>query len=721
MPRARPAPTSPRALYRAFLDRVGVCDPSVTEPPAPLDPDATPDLLGAVFVRQLHQKSHSAYYTPPRISQYLARTVVHDLIPQSVNALDADECEHLLTTALPKLRILDPACGAGDLLVATFHALFEMYREVLARSQAFDSSALTKLARDLTPSVVAAEIVSRNLFGVDLMPEAIEVAELRLKLAVAESLSPGSTLPELKTNLRHGNALIGLLDSAADPDAALLRQFRALGIAVERASGERPVSKEDLDALHPLHWAAAFGSAGFDAVIANPPWDIFKPNAREFFERHSDLVTKRKMSMEEFDATREGLLEDDEIREAWEEYVSSYRHVSAWFRSAPQFQHQASLVNGRRVGTDTNLYKLFTEQAFNLLRPGGVAGLVLPSGIYTDLGAKRLRELLFDQTKLTRLIGFENRRPLFEDVHRSFKFVLLTFRKEPRTESFPAVFMQHSLDVLDRFPGGAVELRTDLVRSLAPDSLSLMELKSPRDVEIAAKMIRHPLLGNRVKLSSEFHMTSDRKLFKTHPGEGRLPLFEGKMIWQFRDDFAVARYWVDEEEGRRALLPKVAALTDRLAYQSPRLGIRAIAANTNERTLIATLLPPNVFCGNSLLVASVQRDEALYLLALLNSFVVDAFLRSKVTTNVNIFYLRQLPIPLFDPEADWCRTLVQLSEALLNGTPDEDLKRARMEALVARLYGLDLNDFEHILKAFPLVDPTVRNRARKAFDEGLTT
>jgi hypothetical protein len=92
-----------------------------------------------------------------------------------------------------------------------------------------------------------------------------------------------------------------------------------------------------------------------------------------------------------------------------------------------------------------------------------------------------------------------------------------------------------------------------------------------------------------------------------------------------------------------------------------------------------------------------------------------------VTTNVNIFYLRQLPIPLFDPEADWCRTLVQLSEALLNGTPDEDLKRARMEALVARLYGLDLNDFEHILKAFPLVDPTVRNRARKAFDEGLTT
>ena len=38
------------------------------------------------------------------------------------------------------------------------------------------------------------------------------------------------------------------------------------------------------------------------------------------------------------------------------------------------------------------LYKLFTEQCYNLLRvKGGTCGIVIPSGIYSDLGTKQLR------------------------------------------------------------------------------------------------------------------------------------------------------------------------------------------------------------------------------------------------------------------------------------------------------------------------------------------
>ena len=49
-------------------------------------------------------------------------------------------------------------------------------------------------------------------------------------------------------------------------------------------------------------------------------------------------------------------------------------------------------------------------------------------------------------------------------------------------------------------------------------------------------------------------MTSDKELFRTEPGPGRLPLYEGKMIHQFEDRFAPPRYWVDEKAGWRALL-----------------------------------------------------------------------------------------------------------------------------------------------------------------------
>jgi hypothetical protein len=145
---------------------------------------------------------------------------------------------------------------------------------------------------------------------------------------------------------------------------------------------------------------------GFDAIITNPPWEIFKPDAKEFFADHSNLVTKKKMDIKSFEKEQKKLLQDIEVSNAWLEYQSNFPHISAYYRSAEQYKNQISIVNGKKAGTDINLYKLFVEQCFNLLRRGGECGIVIPSGIYTDLGTKQLREMLFSQTKVTGVILF---------------------------------------------------------------------------------------------------------------------------------------------------------------------------------------------------------------------------------------------------------------------------------------------------------------------------
>ena len=125
-------------------------------------------------------------------------------------------------------------------------------------------------------------------------------------------------------------------------------------------------------------------------------------------------------------------------------------------------------MNGKKAGTDINLYKLFLEQCYNLLRTGGQCGVVLPSGIYTDLGAKQLRELLFGCAHVTGLFGFENRKMIFENVDSRFKFVVLTFGKGGRTETFPAAFMRHDTAELRDFPRrGALPVSVELVRRLS--------------------------------------------------------------------------------------------------------------------------------------------------------------------------------------------------------------------------------------------------------------
>jgi hypothetical protein len=266
---------------------------------------------------------------------------------------------------------------------------------------------------------------------------------------------------------------------------------------------------------------------GFDAIITNPPWEIFKPNAKEFFESFSDLVHKKKMRIEDFEKAKATLLRDKDIRATWLAYLSNFPHVSAWYRQARQYQRQVSYVNGKKVGSDVNLYKVFLEQTLNLLRLKGHCGILTPSGMYTDLGTKALREALFDSSRIQSLFGLSNEKFIFQDVHHAQKFTMLSFEKGGETQAFEAAFRINPREAIEpnrletflHSPSAHVIISIELIRRISPDSLSIMEFKSPRDIEIAEKMLAHPMLGEKLKeawnirVSAEFHMTNDSDLF----------------------------------------------------------------------------------------------------------------------------------------------------------------------------------------------------------------
>lgn len=550
----------------------------------------------------------------------------------------------------------------------------------------------------------------------------------------------------------------------------LLSEFKTLGIKYEQATWDRKNEEEgkaqkrnltaaDIAKLQPFHWGYEFDKVlnergGFDAIITNPPWEIFKPNSKEFFEQFSNLIAKKKMTIHEFEKAQAKLLKDPEVRAAWLEYLSSFPHVSAIYRSSPEYKNQISVLNGKKAGSDINLYKLFLERSFNLLRDGGRCGIITSGGVYTDLGTKQLREMLFSECVLDTLFGLSNERFIFENVHHAQKFCLLVFEKGGVSRQFTVAFRINpreaiAAEKLDYFLNSDdehLQIPVELVRRLSPDSLSIMEFKSKLDIAIAEKALQFPLLGEEiddkwnVRLTAEFHMTNDSGLFKMSPGEGRLPLYEGKMIWLFDDRFAQERYWVDEKQGRKALLGKDHDSRQVLDYQRYRCGIRAVASNTNERSLVSSVIPAEVFCGNSVLttVTSLLDDhQTVFLVAVLNSLVVDALLRMKVTTNINMFYLYQLPIPRLTKNDLVFKRIVERAARLICTTPDFDALakavgmsdhksgatnatertrlRAELDALVAHLYGLTEEEFSHILISFPLIDRSTKDATLAAY------
>ena len=856
--------------------------------PSGKDDEINPDVLGYIFEKYINQKEFGAYYTKPEITNYLCERTINKFISEKLippqpplikggseeeeeeekspfSKVDTEQkvplfkggwgdqflnnqlCQQLLDDVLPQLSILDPACGSGAFLVAALQHLIKIYTAIFDFIQVSgheeNQARLSKIQQD-HPSLdyyIKKRVITDNLYGVDIMEEAVEIAKLRLFLSLvasAKTVDDLEPLPNVDFNIMAGNSLIGLIrvddqrfdnvgetkqgnilqslnsqnyqailneknesirmykehafivgkpeDTAQEDrlqilkrnindvnqqslvklNELLLDEFGNLKIKYEEVQLKgKPVKRvlniADMEGLKPFHWGYHFdqiiAKGGFDIILGNPPWEIFKPQAKEFFAEYSDLVTKNKMDIKTFEKEQKQLLENPEVATAWLKYQSQYPHVSLYFRSAEQYLNQISVVNGKKQGTDINLYKLFVEQCLNLLSPHGECGLVIPSGIYTDLGTKQLREMLFSQTKITGLFCFENKKAIFEGVHKSFKFVVLTFQNlvganghSPLplqgTISFPAKFMRHDVGELNSFPDDdCLHISVDLIKRLSPDSISVMEFKSDLDIFIAEKMSQFPLLGEEIqdkwniKLTQELHMTNDSYLFHKEYHEGLVPLIQGNMFHQFNYNFAEPKYWIELSEGRKKLLGKNEDNKQKLSYQDYRLVHRRIASSTNERSLIACVLHKNRFCADT--AQSIKNllpyNVTLFLTGVFNSFVLDYEIRKRITSHLDMHFMYSLTIPRLTEKDPFFQEIVERAAKLICTTPEYDELakevgleshkngiteerergkiRAELDGIIAHLYGLTEGEFSHILSTFPIVAETVKDAALKAY------
>jgi hypothetical protein len=108
-----------------------------------------------------------------------------------------------LSRLLESLTVLDPTCGTGAFLIAALNVLHSIRSHCLERMALLGVKELS-----CRPKQMGQQIIEQNLFGIDLLPEAVELCRLRLRLEAGT---------EIKDNLRVGNML---LDETARPQAA---------------------------------------------------------------------------------------------------------------------------------------------------------------------------------------------------------------------------------------------------------------------------------------------------------------------------------------------------------------------------------------------------------------------------------------------------------------------------------------------------------------------
>ena len=264
------------------------------------------------------------------------------LMEDYLSRLSADECS-IAFEVLRDLKVCDPTCGSGAFLLAALDVLDPMYTAVFERAQ--EISEVGDGPRFLHEAAshpnerywLLKTTCLNNLFGLDIMGEAVEIARLRMFLKLVAQLDKVSEiepLPDLDFNIKAGNLLVGIADTedarrrfgasllaleglsvaeeAANQAAAAYSRYtlaQASGVADEQARGKRRLATQirtatdtaDL-ALHkmrseplpfetwkeshqPFHWFAEFPSVwqqgGFDVVVGNPPY-IAKKTIRDY-------------------------------------------------------------------------------------------------------------------------------------------------------------------------------------------------------------------------------------------------------------------------------------------------------------------------------------------------------------------------------------------------------------------------------------------------------
>ena len=277
------------------------------------------------------------------------QTFAQDVIAGS----DDPELIRAFWRAVNSVSILDPTCGSGAFLFAALNILEPIYvacleamRGLLEDEGHSERNCHPEAMRDfgkVLDSVsehvneryfILKSIIVNNLFGVDIMDEAVEICKLRLFLklvAQLESYDKIEPLPDIDFNVRAGNTLVGFasmheiqrslgtdlvkklalpaIEERAERADRAFREFRKMqtdhGMSPSAATGAKSDLREQLAGLRaeldcylasefdvksddkeayegwrkshlPFHWFVEFygimDGGGFDVIIGNPPY-----------------------------------------------------------------------------------------------------------------------------------------------------------------------------------------------------------------------------------------------------------------------------------------------------------------------------------------------------------------------------------------------------------------------------------------------------------------
>jgi len=345
------------------------------------------------------------------------------------------------------------------------------------------------------------------------------------------------------------------------------------------------------------------GSAGFDCVVGNPPYDV---------------------------------LAEKELETDLDDLLGYFNDASA-FRAAH--------------GGKQNLYKLFVCRGVHLLHRGGRLGHIVPMPLLGDEQAAGVRKMLLTDTCLAAVEAFpqkdDPRNRVFEDAKLS-TCIFVTAKKNE-----DAAFRSRVHPGKTIAPGSpSLVVRRSQVKLYDPENQPIVAC-SQEDWDLAVRIMS----SGRMRRLGEFCTAYQGEVNETTDGKKGSVTYEPKDGLQILRGSNICLYVLrPASQGEAMYLKKDHYLDGKKPdakawhHRQPRVGLQESCPQNNFRRIIACLIPKGQFCNHKInyFPESTSKLPLNLLLALLNSKVSDWYFRlGSTNASVSHYQIYNLPAPAF--------------------------------------------------------------------------
>lgn len=557
-----------------------------------------------------------AYYTSSDFSAQITYRALESYMDRKRRrAIDSDS--FACCNEYENITFLDYSCGCGEFLLAVI--------------QYFDNHVLGYSRKKL----------ATQLRGVDVNPIALMITIARIVSAV-EAEDDENLLREVAKDFIVGNPLLH-----SDKIAPL--EVRFDNFALNRLYAET----EGINCLELEQQNLV--------VLGNPPWEKLRFEERAFFRPVCPAIS----------AISQKNKREKEIKKLavnWLELLEYYQLLQDDYASVKKEIPKHPLLKVSLVG-ELNTYAMFAELASRLTEKDGFAAIIVKSALVTSTCYSSCFRHFVNQGSLSEVFLFDNREKLFQIDSRE-KFCVLFFggehaggikvhygltKQEQILSSVPITVTSEELELINP--------ETGLLPNVADSKEFSFLLRTHRSLSVFAKEFPKCHFGRLV------HLTAHAEHISTKSEKTRVPIYEGKFIEQYDNRFSTfagmsaderyqAKASARRQPGDSFVAPKPApecryfidkkfwgSFLDR--YDQPySLCWRSLTSPTNQRTMIASIIPSMPTCQSVQLLQTTPVEDLLMILALFNSKVFDFFVRLKMGgIDLTQSVVRQIPVP----------------------------------------------------------------------------